>query len=601
MRLLPHVALSIAFSLAVQTFAGDIDLGPAGHDQIIVFDGDSPIAMSAVSRLTDYIRNLTGKAPALRRTADDAARAMVIGDAKLAEKFGIEPPAERRDESYSIAPATRGNANLLIISGRTDKGIKQAIYHVLKNLAIEGDKLVLHDAPIRFSPAIKLRVSHVGGAMGQARDRETGARLPRAIASTPAQLDWNMIARWDAQRLGDYVDMLDFFGYNGIEEPPTFYVPTDQSAEMTQRRQAVREHLLRNGQIGVAKIDGTVLGAGTYTTNIPWTAQTSDRYEKYYRGMAETAGPYNDIVLTHWVDPGGWPSTPDHPCTIQMLQDLHMQIFAEFKRVNPKAQSFLSLWNMQNPQYKRWQGYDGVETILSSGKIPGDVGFTQSRVYRAEEARKILAAGHPLGIWGWYLADNELTYTMHVHTHLLKSAMDALPPDAQETVSFYSMDNCQREFNIYSTYVAGQLLCEPASDPEAHLRDIARIIYGPKLHQPVFQALKAIADVRCGKQCRGYFNPQNELSQDDALNQATAAWNGLKDVQIDQQYIPPIRFHRAPDVLLEELKDQVHAVATYMQYLKDGKTEVPRAAGPFETYERLEYLQARNQPSKPRP
>ena len=67
----------------------------------------------------------------------------------------------------------------------------------------------------------------------------------------------------------------------------------------------------------------------------------------------------------------------------------------------------------------------------------------------------------------------------------------------------------------------------------------------------------------------------------ESAKQATDAWSGIKDLQIDKNYIPPIKFHRAPDVFLEELKGQMQAVASYMQCLKDkrdGKaelTEVP--------------------------
>jgi hypothetical protein len=86
---------------------------------------------------------------------------------------------------------------------------------------------------------------------------------------------------------------------------------------------------------------------------------------------------------------------------------------------------------------------------------------------------------------------------------------------------------------------------------------------------------------------------------EQGCRQSLAADEGLKNVEIDRNYLPPIHFHRPTDVLLAELKGHVHAVAAYMQFLRDKQerkahpTEVPSAPGPFEYYERLRYLQAR--------
>jgi hypothetical protein len=41
------------------------------------------------------------------------------------------------------------------------------------------------------------------------------------------------------------------------------------------------------------------------------------------------------------------------------------------------------------------------------------------------------------------------------------------------------------------------------------------------------------------------------------------------------------------------MKEQTRAVASYLQFLADKKTEVPAVSGPFETYERTQYLQQR--------
>jgi len=71
---------------------------------------------------------------------------------------------------------------------------------------------------------------------------------------------------------------------------------------------------------------------------------------------------------------------------------------------------------------------------------------------------------------------------------------------------------------------------------------------------------------------------------EQGYRQAMQAYEGLKSVEIDKDYIAPIGFHRPPEVLLSELKAHSQAIAAYMQFLQDkqaGKTppaEVPAAA-----------------------
>jgi hypothetical protein len=190
---------------------------------------------------------------------------------------------------------------------------------------------------------------------------------------------------------------------------------------------------------------------------------------------------------------------------------------------------------------------------------------------------------------------------MHVHTHILREYLQKQPDEVRELVEMQTLDSCQAETNLYSLYVGARMLWDPRPSPELYLREIARLVYGPKLEERVFQGLKAIADVRCANRCRGYFREQDGkgnglVSFDQALEQSAAAWKDLKDVQLDKSYNAPLRFHRPEETLLRELKGHVGAVALYMQFLKDrhdGKSsaaEIPPAEGPFEYYERMQYL-----------
>ena len=375
-----------------------------------------------------------------------------------------------------------------------------------------------------------------------------------------------------------------------------------EKEEGAQRRSSFVSRTRRDGMTHGVHFGGTLGG------DVPYGQDTERRYTDYYESMAQGLGPDIDWVMTHWLDAGGWKSTPQHPCTIEVLQKLHMQIHRAFKKVNPSIQSILGLWALDNPgpgtSDLQWFGYKGVDSILKSNLVSQEVGLAMSQTYRPEEARKIVAAGHKASVWGWYIDDNELVYTMHVHTHILQDYLQKVPDEARDLADFHTLSDCQAETNLYSIYLGARKLWDPREDPEVYLREVARLVYGPRLEEPVFRGLKAIADVRCGKRCRGYWNPGYEgrldfngvVTFDQALEQSKAAWDGLASAALDRSYVPPIRFHRPVEILFQELKGHVEAVATYMQFLRgrqQGKTrltEVPPSTGPFEYYERIEYL-----------
>lgn len=609
--------LLLAFSYTASSAAEAFEIARADVAPAIISRAETTVTLAARQRLAHYLETNSGSRPHSSTTVPATGVSIILGGPSIALEFGCALPDPSSSESFTIQPASGKRHSLLIITGQSDVGIKQGVYHLLRNLTRKGDRLLLLNPTIRSSPFLKLRVTHIGGYTRQVADPATGARLKVPQSATREQNAVNLVHNWEPARLADYIDMLDMFGYNGIEFPPALYRPSDNDATSTVRRRAVRQRITSNGIRAVLKLDGTLFdGEGS----VPYGSDTEARYHDYYRTRAEAAAHDMDYVLTHWVDAGGWKSTPQHPCTIELLQDLHMQIDSHFKRVNPRIESILSLWALGNPQYQRWLGYQGVDTILGSGKIPKKIGLTMARIYKPDEARKISGAGHEPGVWGWYMADQELIYTMHVHSNRMKQYFSRLPANASRDVFFHSLDNCQRDTNLYSVYVGARLMWNPEADADALLREVARLVYGPKLEDPVFNALKAIADVRCGDvTCKGYWNPLTTRTATTALRdsqtsngilwfseaheQSQRAWTGLRNVQIDRTYIPPLPLHREPGVLLDQLKAHVEAIAAYMQFLRQKEErqpqplEVPRSKGPFEFYERMRYMELRDDTS----
>jgi len=597
---------------------GEVELGAVDSPPAIVTRNETSLIATARSRLVNYLRHVTGKTPVLSMNISKEQHVIALGDFSLAEEYGLTLPNKIRPESFTIAPIIRKKQTLLLVCGKTDHGVKQGIHHILRNITLKKDKLVLMKAIVQSTPFIAWRGSEIGSNLGRASPEQEATKR------------WWL---WDVGQITDYVDMLDFFGYNLLE--------TDLSRPGVKTETFVK-HARQNGMRLQTQSTGTLLNP-----TVPYGSDTHQQYVNEYNMRAEADASYLDTVLTHWVDPGGWKSTPEHPCRIDLLQDLHMLIHRAYRRANPKIESILSLWWLDHPNFQRWEGYEGLDTILKSGKIPSEVGFAMSRFYRPDEATRIVAAGHKAGVWGWYIADHELLYTMHVHTHLMRKYFHSLPDEAGDLLEWHNLDNCNPDVNIYSIYVGARLMWNPREEPEVYLREIARLIFGPKLEEAVFQGLKAVANVRCGKGCRrGRGIPPGERWEDfgggcwdpdwkpgleatvlpadnrgmlvteaekrlaalhepgtfngvvtfgQAYDEAITAWEALKDVEIDKTYTPPIRFHLSTEELLQQLKGHVEAVAKYMQFLEDRQdrkedlTEVPSSNQPYEYYERRQY------------
>ncbi len=591
----------------------EFEAGTTSRPPVIVTLQRSPLVTAAADRLASFLQAVLKQPIELRQEPNTAPYLIVLADYTVLSSYDVQRPAPNADEAFVIAPLIRGGQHILLIAGQTDHGVQQGIYQVMRTARYAKRAVLVPGNTYHSTPFIRLRGSHLGGYTRKVFGVDKDASGP-VIAAPSEQLAWNHWENWDVERIGQYIDMLSFFGYNLLETMASISARLSGGSE--QERQEARsrleelvQHCRENGMLHQLQYNGTLFDKGD---TIPYGPDTRDRYLDHYSKSAQAMAPYLDRVLTHWVDAGGWDNTPDHPCTAQMLQELHMQIDADFRKVNPGIKSILSLWFLDHRAYRKWVGYEGVDTILQGDRIPPEIGLAISRTYRPDEAKKIVAAGHEAGVWGWYLADHELVYTMHVHTHPLREYFGSLPREASQLLGFHTLSNCQSETNLYSIYVGARMMWDPYQDPDVYLREIARLIYGPRNEEAVFRALKAIADVRCGKRCRGYWNPEGSSKQEalddgtpsfngvrnfkQAFEQAQSAWKKLQRVQIDASYTPPLRFNRPVEVLLDELKGNVQAIATYMQVLKDRqrgrepRVEVPRAAGPFEYYERMQYL-----------
>ena len=96
------------------------------------------------------------------------------------------------------------------------------------------------------------------------------------------------------------------------------------------------------------------------------------------------------------------------------------------------------------------------------------------------QAKKL---GLKLGIWGWYTTEYETDQlaSMYVNGQVLKSVYRQMKDGALaiHPVEYWSEMEAHHLNNIYSMYVASQLLWDPDRDPHAILVELTNAIWGP--------------------------------------------------------------------------------------------------------------------------
>ena len=313
---------------------------------------------------------------------------------------------------------------------------------------------------------------------------------------------------WPMERLKRYIDMLCEFGFNSVmmtdlaEDYECFGYQLTPKAWMAKLhalcRYAKSKGMTRTLFVwGTGPVDQTgsrgKLLDWSFWYPCPCVPGGQAALDRHYRYQALHA-PHFDHMISHWGDPGG--CRGGH-CTIRTAMHLHNQMAAAFRKRNPEIESTFSLWVMHLPEFGgRWPGYESVRTILDAGILPRDVGLAQHGRFRLAEARAIAESGRRAGVWTWYLADNEIDPSIHVHTRRLGEYFNRMPREASRLISWHSMDSNTHLLNVPDLYMGAQLLIDPARDAGELLREFCRRAFG-KAADGFAAGLSAIARTRC--------------------------------------------------------------------------------------------------------
>ncbi len=435
------------------------------------------------------------------------------------------------------------------------------------------------------------------------------------------------VGNWDIARLRTYVDMLKAFGFNSLQlydlwqryfnagwrippedwsNCPQEYPKKADPRDWPEKMDAVADYARSIGLRTTLFVWGNA--AFDYRTNTipdrfslePDDPAALEILEQYWDHQAEHA-PHFDHIVTHWADPGG---CKGDACTIESAQKLHNEIVRRFRKKNPTIQSTFSLWMLHSSRFNKWRGYKDVHTILDAGILPDDVMLcldgNGGRI-KLSNAKTISKVGRKVGIWGWYLADNEIRPSMHVRTNVLGHALGKLPPEAHKLIEWYSIDSNCHGLNMQNLYVAGKLMRNPEADARTALREFVAGAFGPANVARVEKVFRSI------EKTRGYWSYKSTSPAN--LSIAREAHKLALGITIPKGFNPAFPMVISPKQLAKELVAQTEAIVEFYEFsiaaakveqmkkegagqekIKTAIENLPKVKAPTEWLTNLEYV-----------
>jgi len=310
----------------------------------------------------------------------------------------------------------------------------------------------------------------------------------------------------------------------------------------------------------------------TFWHPCPCVKGGNEALDAHYRAQSRHA-PHFDHFITHWGDPGG---CRGGKCTFDVTMKLHNRILAAFRKRNPDIESTFSLWSMHMPEFGgKWPGYKSVETVLKAGILPAEVGVAMHGRFRLKEARAIVASGRRAGVWAWYLADDEVMPSLHVHTKVMGEYFNALPAEASRLLDWHSLDSNCHLLNVPGLYVGAQLLVDPSRNADGLLREFCGRAFG-KAGDGFATGLSAVARTRCqsdymrlarllvGLTFRGA--PDEHEQPETHLRIVRAARKVVDRLKVDKSYRSDLPLVIDAARFLKELRIHLRAIEQYAAF-----------------------------------
>jgi hypothetical protein len=477
---------------------------------------------------------------------------------------GIKLPDEEiRHDGFHLISTSSKHGTVIYCVGNNVNGIKYAIYKLIHELSYNKRTLSLtHTIKLSVTPFFENRIvlPSLSWTLG---DPEANKKY--------------FFNQWNEQKFNAMIDLFDYFGFNSTEinfgSTPGHV--TDNATQNIQLKLLDEQHRIGGKALafiwGAAYIEnGVVKSVGLDTE--------ADRKKmlQIYRNETKAIGGHIDAFISHWADPGG---NENCTSTIKIPQLYHVELMKLMKEYNPKIESFFSLWNFhpsvtsiqQGQQWWsymwHWKSTRVIEDVLDAGILPENVGILvgDPNGFNPDYCRAIINKGRTLGIWTWYLADNEIRQGLHVHwKQLSKYFRDQSAEDYGKYIKWHQLElNRQGDWNDINIAVGGEMMINPQGDAEEYAREFCSSVVGNGNADLLLEVLDAIAQTRClwhrnlgGLEFHnhagwGSIDPKVDISR------IQKALSLLNKVTLEKDFIPKIPYMELiynPEVMLSDLR-----------------------------------------------
>ncbi len=497
----------VALTLAMPSIlAADSAVGvtfPRGSTAYIVASPRTALEKRITGRLGDYVHRVLGRPAKTVRSLDQVGRGanaifLVGGDVKSPVK--IASPG-KHPESFALATGKVGGRQVVVARGRTERGLKRAVQRLILASLQTPDTLVIPELNLSEEPWIEHREWTIC---------PWEPSFVRGVFHNPYADKRLNIYLYSQERMSDYVEMFDWFGFSGCQLMDTCYTyralgSMDAAADWQRR---VMSLVRENGQevslwVWAAQFDGYgwIDPDVTYSPRQGASAfedpNVRRAFEKYYDHYASFA-PYIDRFFCHFYDPGQLKDRADVFSYMRLMQ-------SKLRAANPGIEMGVDAWAAGEDYLQALVKNGFKDYLLLEIGMPGSLNPDQRNAIHAQ-AKKL---GLRLGVWGWYITEYETDQlaSMFVNSQVIKSVYQSFRkgPFKVHADTYWSEMEAHHLNNIYSMYVAGQLLWNPDRDPHEILEELTSGIWGPVNGPKVLRALELIEDVRSGPTWETYW------------------------------------------------------------------------------------------------
>lgn len=535
----------------------------------IVANPHTHLERRMLDRLAKYLQAVQGREPVIvdnLRAVTRHAPAIVLINGKEARALELNPDSEA-PESFALATKRLNDHDIVAIAANTDLGLKRGVQRLIIRSRQDGNGLEVPSLDVSETPWIPEREWAVAPWIPEYL---VG---PMLIANPFADKRMD-IWLYSRQQIADYVDMFDSFGFSGVQFQDTcFSWATSGSVDAFHDRvRLFAEGAKTNrqkvslwlwgasfNQYGWYDPDVTyVPSPGNTAFNDSTVRRTFEKYYDYYTDLA----PSVDRVIGHFYDPGKLTNQND------VFNYMHL-LEAKFRARNPRIKMAIDMW-AANPDYFNKLVDNGFRDYLileqSHWLEPG----LRERIH--EQANRL---GIQLGLWGWYDTEYETDQlpSMYVNCSVLKELYQQLKNGAAKIhpYSYWSEMEAHHLNDIYSMYVAGQLLWNPDRDPHEILHELTDAIWGPNNCDKVYEALRVIEDTRSGPSWNTYWWTSKEYRlgtkdpQEDH-DRADAALTVLQSMKTDESFVAKIPLPFPPATFIEAMIPHLRQIRAFAEF-----------------------------------